>query len=78
MDPAARITTDPRVHLGKPCVKDTRIPVDEVLELVASGIAFDAICRDYYPDLTPDDVKACVEYARRIVKAEEIHTAPQG
>ncbi len=78
MEPLERITTDPAVHLGKPCVRGTRIPVDDVLELVAGAIPFDSICRDYYPDLTPEDVKACVEYARRIVRAEDIHVAPKG
>jgi uncharacterized protein (DUF433 family) len=78
MELLERIMADPAVHLGKPCVRGTRIPVDEVLELVAAGTPFDAICRDYYPDLTSEDVKACVEYARRIVRAEEIHIAPPG
>mgnify|MGYP000557266075 CR=1 FL=1 len=78
MDVVERIVLSPAIHLGKPCVRGTRIPVDEVLELVAAGIPFENICRDYYPALSPDDVKACVEYARRIVRAEEIHSAPQG
>ena len=69
-----RILVDPKIHLGKPCVRGTRIPVDSVLELVADGVPFDAICKDYYPDLTPEDVKACVRYAMEVLRAEEIHS----
>lgn len=68
-----RIVVDPKVHLGKPCLRGTRVPVDAVLELVAAGVPFDQICRDYYPDLSPDDVKACVQYALQVVRTEEIH-----
>jgi len=72
----ARITINANIHFGQPCVAGTRIPVYAVLELVQSGIAFDEIIRDYYPDLTVDDVKACVEYAVNIIKSEEVHLAP--
>ena len=72
-----RIEIDSKVHLGKPCVRGTRIPVDAVLELVAAGIPFQTICADYYPDLAPEDVKACVEYALDVVRTEEIHVARQ-
>jgi len=70
-----RITIDPMVHFGQPCVAGTRIPVYCVLELVQAGIPFEEIVTRYYPDLTLDDVKACVQYATEIVKAEEIHLA---
>jgi uncharacterized protein (DUF433 family) len=40
-----RIVADPKLHLGKPCLRRTRIPVDAVVEPVASGITFDLICR---------------------------------
>jgi len=45
------------------------------LELVQAGIPFEEIVTKYYPDLTIEDVKACVQYATDIVKAEEIHLA---
>ncbi|MDO8751096.1 MAG: DUF433 domain-containing protein, partial [Dehalococcoidia bacterium] len=48
----ARITVNPNIHFGKPCVKGTRIPVYAVLELVEDGASFDEILRDFYPDLT--------------------------
>lgn len=42
-----RITVNPRVHFGKPCVAGTRIPVQSVLELVRDGLGFPEILRDY-------------------------------
>ena len=70
-----RIVVQPDVHLGKPCVAGTRIPVQNVLELVRDGVAFPEIVRDYYPDLTIEDVQACVQYAIEVVASEDIHLA---
>lgn len=70
-----RITVDPEVHFGKPCVAGTRIPVRDVLELVQEGIPFGKITSDYYPDLEEADVKACVQYAIDTIDAEEIHVS---
>lgn len=56
------ITIDPNIHFGKPCIAGTRIPVENVLELIQEGIHFEKIIKDYYPDLTMEDVKACVQY----------------
>jgi uncharacterized protein (DUF433 family) len=67
------IEVDPRVRFGKPCVAGTRITVQEVLELVREGIAFDDINRDYYSDLRSDDIKACIQFAIDVVAVEEIH-----
>ncbi len=66
-----RITINPQIHFGQPCVAGTRIPVSAVLELVREGIPFEQIVRDYYPDLTVEDIKACVDYAVNLIKAEE-------
>ena len=71
----ARIIIDPNVHFGKPCVKGTRIPVYAVLELLEDGATFDDILRDYYPEITRDDIKACIHYATQLVKNEEVHIA---
>ena len=70
-----RITIDPKVHFGQPCIAGTRIPVYCVLELVQTGIPFEEIVTEYYPDITIEDVKACVQYATDIVKSEEVHLA---
>ena len=69
----SRIVVNPSVHFGKPCVADTRVTVQDVLELVQEGTPFPEIASEYYPDLTVDDVKACVRYATELVRSEEIH-----
>ena len=70
-----RITANPEIHFGKPCVAGTRITVQSVLELVNEGLSFDQIITDYYPDLTVDDVHACLDYAIALITAEEINLA---
>jgi len=70
-----RIFVNPHIMGGKPCIKGTRIAVYMVLELLESELAFDDIIRDYYPQLTREDIKACIEYARVIIEQEEIHFA---
>lgn len=71
-----RIAVNPLVHFGKPCVVGTRIPVQNVLELVRDGIGFSEIIEDYYPELDPDDIRACVQYAIDVLAVEDIHLAP--
>lgn len=68
-----RIVVDPMIHFGKPCIVGTRIPVQDVLELIEENIPFDRIIGTYYPDLEIEDVKACVRYATDLVRSEEIH-----
>jgi uncharacterized protein (DUF433 family) len=68
-----RIVIDPKFHFGKPCVAGTRIPVENVLELIQENIPFIEIIRKYYPDLEIEDIKACVRYATDLVRSEEIH-----
>jgi uncharacterized protein (DUF433 family) len=68
-----RIVIDPNVHFGKPCVAGTRIPVEDVLELIQENIPFDEIIAKYYPDLDIEDVKACARYATDLVRLEEIY-----
>jgi len=70
-----RIEVNPGVHFGKPCVAGTRIPVVDVLELVGQGLPFEAIIRDYYPDLKVDDIRACVRYAIEVLGVEDLHVA---
>ncbi len=68
-----RIVIDSRIHFGKPCIAGTRIPIENVLELIQEGIAFGEIVTKYYPDIEIEDVKACARYATEIVKHEEVH-----
>jgi uncharacterized protein (DUF433 family) len=70
-----RITVNPQIHFGKPCVAGTRIPVQSVLELVREGLTFSEIIRDYYPDLAPEDIRACIQYSIDMVAVQEYHLA---
>jgi uncharacterized protein (DUF433 family) len=65
-----RIEVNPNIQFGKPCVAGTRIPVQNVLELVREGIPFEEIIQDYYPDLQIEDIRACIQYAMEVVAAE--------
>jgi uncharacterized protein (DUF433 family) len=55
MDYSAIITTNPAVHGGKPCIRDTRVTVSDVLEYLAGGMTEDEILRDF-PYLTREDM----------------------
>lgn len=68
-----RITVNPNIHFGKPCVAGTRITVQNVLELISEGISFDEIIQAYYPDLQVEDIRACVRYAIDVLAAEDLH-----
>ena len=70
-----RIAVRPEIHFGKPCVAGTRITVQSVLELVREGIPSSEIRRDYYPDLSTEDIRACLQYAIDLIAHEDIHLA---
>jgi uncharacterized protein (DUF433 family) len=70
-----RIAVSPQIHFGKPCVAGTRITVQSVLELVREGVPMDGIRRDYYPDLSTEDIQACVQYAIDLIALEDIRLA---
>jgi len=57
-----RITTDPNVCHGKPCIRRTRIMVSVILDNLADGLSPEQIVRDY-PPLTAEDVRAALAYA---------------
>ncbi len=69
------IAVNPNIHFGKPCVAGTRIPVQSILELVSEGLSFAEIIQDYYPDLTAEDIRACIQYAMEVIAAEDIRIA---
>jgi uncharacterized protein (DUF433 family) len=57
-----RIVIDPNVRFGRPCIKETRISVYDVLSWLASGMSIEQIINDY-PELREEDIKACLAYA---------------
>jgi uncharacterized protein (DUF433 family) len=66
LDDNERIITDPQIMVGKPVVRGTRIPVEHVLGRLAENPDMDELFAAY-PELTREDVKACLHYAQIIV-----------
>ena len=66
-----RISIDPAVCHGKPCIKGTRIPVFVILDSLASGMTYDEI-RAEYPPITDEDIRACIYYAAILAQEEEV------
>jgi len=56
-----RISVVPAIRFGKPCVRGTRLTVEEVLGYLASGMSEDQVLADF-PQLTRDDIRACLAY----------------
>jgi len=75
MKSVPRIILDPSVLTGKPVVRGTRISVDLVLELLASGWNESAILHEY-PGLEREDILACIRYAQEIVRDERVYATP--
>jgi uncharacterized protein (DUF433 family) len=69
-----RITSNPAVMVGKPVVKGTRIPVEQVVAHLANNPDL-ADLFAAYPDLTIDDVKACLAYAHHAVEEKRAGTS---
>lgn len=66
-----RITIDPLVCHGKPCVRGLRYPVETLLELLSSGMTHDEILADY-EDLERDDLLAVLAYAARLARTRRV------
>ena len=62
MNPLDRIAVDPEVRFGRPCIRGTRITVGDVLGYLAGGMSDEQILLDF-PQLTHDDIRACLAYA---------------
>ncbi len=62
MDYRSIITSEPGKRGGKPCVRGLRITVGDVLDYLAGGMSMEEIVDDF-PDLTRDDILACLAYA---------------
>lgn len=65
-----RIVVDPKVMSGKPVIRGTRITVDTILELLASGMTPEEIVEDY--KISVEDVRAALLYAAKILGREEV------
>jgi len=58
----SRITIRPEQCHGRPCIRGMRIRVSDILEMLAAGASIEEILSDF-PDLEPDDIRACLAYA---------------
>jgi len=75
MDWQNRITVDPKVLVGKPVIKGTRISVEFLIELLANGWTYEQIIKNY-PHLTVEDIQAALHYAAEAVKQEHVYPLP--
>ena len=72
--PHARITADPAVMRGKPCIKGTRITVELILRKLGAGRSF-AELLEAYPQLTEEDLRAALAFAADYLQHETVLTA---
>ncbi len=72
-----RITADPAIFGGKPIIRGMRISVELILSLLAQGESADSILADY-PDLEPDDIRACLAYAHAVIAHDSLDAVRVG
>lgn len=77
MDSLPRIILDSAIVTGKPIIRGTRISVDFILELMASGWTESSILEEY-PGLNHEDILAGIRYAQEIIKSERVFTTHSG
>jgi len=71
-----RIVVNPKIMVGKPVIKGTRIPVEIVLKKLVQNIDIKEILRDY-PRLTKEDIQAAIMYAESLVEDTEVFPSYQ-
>lgn len=74
MKPAERITIDPDICHGKPCIRGLRYPVETILELLSSGMTTDELLADY-EDLEREDILAALSFAARLSQVKRVEPA---
>jgi uncharacterized protein (DUF433 family) len=67
--PFERISIDPKTCHGQACVKGTRIPVHQIVRMLANGDAVDDLLAEY-PSLTREDIMACLDYAAELTEEQ--------
>ena len=69
-----RITINPAVCHGKPVIRGTRVPVTVIVGSLAAGMTREEIQREY--DVTPEDIRAALDFANSLIEREEHHPLP--
>ena len=67
-----RITIDPNICHGKPCIRGLRYPVEFILELLSSGMSIEEILADY-DDLERNDILAALQFATKLTQVKTIY-----
>jgi len=62
-----RISIDPNICFGKPCIQGTRIWVSLILDFLANGMSIEEIIKEY-PELTEEDIRACIAYGAEMAR----------
>ena len=65
----SRISLDPNVCHGQACIRGTRIPVHQILDMLASGDSAETLLKDF-PSLSLEDIQACLSYAARLAEEQ--------
>lgn len=69
-----RIIIDPKIMAGKPVIKGTRLPVQQILRLLAQGISMEEVMQDY--DINKEDIFACLLYATEVLENTNVLPIP--
>lgn len=69
-----RISVDPEICHGKPCIRGLRYPVETILEYLAAGDSAEHLITEF-PDLELADIHACIEFSRHMLAAKSVHLA---
>lgn len=67
-----RISVNPKVCFGKPCIKGTRIWVSLILDFLSNGMSVEEILQDY-PHLKEEDIRACIAYGAEMSRERYVH-----
>jgi uncharacterized protein (DUF433 family) len=66
-----RISIDPKICHGQACIKGTRIPVHQILHMLANGDTIEELLEEY-PSITREDILACIEYAASLTEEQVV------
>lgn len=66
-----RITIDPNICHGKPCVRNMRWPVEVILDMLGAEMSIDEILEDH-PELEKEDILACLQFASKTISGRAI------
>ncbi len=75
MDWRKRIVFDPKILVGKPIIKGTRMSVEFVMDLLARGWTTEQVLKEY-DHLKSEDIRACLAYASEMLKSERVFLPP--